>query len=196
MVAVMLTPFFPSAVRIASRTASGSTCALDKELLGRLLRYGLPTGLQMAAELSAFSVFLFLVGRLGTRELAATNLALNINMLSFVPMLGVGMAVMTLVGKRIGEGRPKLAERTTWLAARSVATYMFVFGMLFVVFPETILLPFTGWHAASEMASIRDQVVVLLRFVAVYTFFDGMAIVFAFAVRGAGDTRFPFSTRW
>jgi multidrug resistance protein, MATE family len=165
---------------------------VDKELLARLLRYGLPTGLQMAAEVSAFSVFLFLVGRLGTAELAATNLALNINMLSFIPMVGVGTAVMTLVGRRIGEGRPKLAERTTWLAARAVATYMFAFGVLFVVFPETILLPFTGWHATSGMALIQDQVVVLLRFVAVYTFFDGMAIVFAFAVRGAGDTRFPF----
>jgi len=165
---------------------------IDKELLSRLLRYGLPTGLQMAAEVSAFSVFLFLVGRLGTKELAATNLALNINMLSFIPMVGVGTAVMTLVGRRIGEGRPKLAERTTWLAARSVATYMLVFGALFVIFPEAILLPFTGWHAGTEMASIRDEVVVLLRFVAFYTFFDGMAIVFAFAVRGAGDTRFPF----
>ena len=91
---------------------------VDKELVGRLLRYGLPTGLQMAVELSAFSVFLFLVGRLGTAELAATNLAFNINMLSFIPMMGVGMAVMTLVGKRIGEGRPALAVRTTWLAAR------------------------------------------------------------------------------
>jgi len=173
---------------------------VDKELVGRLLRYGLPTGLQMAVELSAFSVFLFLVGRLGTAELAATNLAFNINMLSFIPMMGVGMAVMTLVGKRIGEGRPALAVRTTWLAARSVATYMLVFCILFVVFPRTILLPFTDWHARSDMAGIRDMVIVLLRFVAFYTFFDGMQIVFAFAIRGAGDTRFPFwytlSTSW
>ena len=114
---------------------------IDKELVGRLLRYGLPTGLQMAVELSAFSVFLFLVGRLGTAELAATNLAFNINMLSFIPMMGVGMAVMTLVGKRIGEGRPALAVRTTWLAARSVATYMLVFCILFVVFPRDDLAP-------------------------------------------------------
>ncbi len=164
----------------------------DGDLLRRLLRYGLPTGMQMAAELSAFSIFLFLVGRLGTAELAATNLALNVNMLSFVPMVGFGMAVMTLVGKRIGEGRPQLAERTTWLAARSVAAYMFVFGVAFIAFPDTILLPFIGNHANAEMTSIHDQVIVLLRFVAFYTFFDGMAIVFAYAIRGAGDTRFPF----
>jgi len=165
---------------------------LDKELLLRLLRYGVPTGMQMAAELSAFSVFLFLIGRLGTPELAATNLAFIVNMLSFVPMVGFGTAVMTLVGKRIGEGRPQLAERTVWLAARSVAAYMLVFCLLFIAFPDTLLLPFIGENADADMTSIHDQVIVLLRFVSFYTFFDGMAIVFAYAIRGAGDTRFPF----
>lgn len=164
----------------------------DWELFRRLLRYGLPTGLQMTAEISAFSVFLFLVGHLGTEQLAATNLAFNINMLSFVPMLGVGTAVMTIVGRRIGEGRPELAVRTTWLAAGSTAVYMLLFAILFVAFPETILRPFLGMSGTGELADIRHHVVVLLRFVAFYTFFDGMVIVFAFAVRGAGDTRFPF----
>lgn len=164
----------------------------DRELAGRLLRYGLPTGLQMTAEISAFSVFLFLLGRLGTQDLAASNLAFNMNMLSFIPMIGVGTAVMTLVGRRIGEGRPELATRTTWLAAGTTASYMAFFAIVFVAFPETILWPFTGLGSLSEMAAIREQVVVLLRFVAIYTFFDGMAIVFAYAIRGAGDTRFPF----
>jgi multidrug resistance protein, MATE family len=165
---------------------------LDRELLGRLLRYGLPTGLQMAAEISAFTVFLVLVGRLGTAEMAATNLAFNVNMLSFVPMVGLATAVMTLVGKRVGEGRPQLAERTVWLAAGTTAAYMLFFAVLFVAFPQIILRPFTGGEATAELAGIQHTVIVLLRFTAVYTFFDGMALVFAFAIRGAGDTRFPF----
>jgi MATE family multidrug resistance protein len=165
---------------------------IDRELLGRLLRYGLPTGLQMAAEISAFTVFLMLVGRLGEPELAATNLAFNVNMLSFVPMVGLATAVMTLVGKRIGERRPELASRTVWLAAGTTAVYMLVFAVMFVVFPQVILKPFTGGDAPVELASIQHTVIVLLRFTAVYTFFDGMALVFAFAIRGAGDTRFPF----
>jgi MATE family multidrug resistance protein len=157
-----------------------------------LLRYGLPTGLQMTAEISAFSVFLFLVGHLGKEQLAATNLAFNVNMLSFVPMLGVGTAVMTIVGRRIGEGRPELAIRTTWLAAASTAVYMFAFAGVFVALPEIILRPFLGSGASGELADIRQDVVILLRFVAFYTFFDGVVIVFSSAIRGAGDTRFPF----
>jgi MATE family multidrug resistance protein len=165
---------------------------LDRELLGRLLRYGLPTGLQMTAELAAFTVFLVLVGRLGESELAATNLAFNVNMMSFVPMIGLAMGVMTLVGKRVGERRPKLAERTVWLAAGTSGAYMLFFAVLFVVFPQVILRPFTGGNATVELAGIQHTVIVLLRFTAVYTFFDGMALVFAYAIRGAGDTRFPF----
>ncbi|HEV8069245.1 MAG TPA: MATE family efflux transporter [Planctomycetaceae bacterium] len=165
---------------------------IDRDLLGRLLRYGLPTGLQMAAEISAFTVFLVLVGRLGTAEMAATNLAFNVNMLSFVPMVGLATAVMTLVGKRVGEGRPQLAERTVWLAAGATAVYMLFFAVMFVVFPKIMLRPFTGGNATAELAGIQHTVIVLLRFTAVYTFFDGMALVFAFAIRGAGDTRFPF----
>ncbi len=164
----------------------------DRELARRLLRYGMPTGLQMAAEISAFTVFLVLVGRLGKPELAATNLAFNVNMMSFVPMVGLAMAVMTLVGKRIGERRPRLAERTVWLAAGTSGVYMLFFAVLFVVFPQVILRPFTGGNAPEELASIQHTVIVLLRFTAIYTFFDGMALVFAYAIRGAGDTRFPF----
>ena len=165
---------------------------LDRELLGRLLRYGIPTGLQMAAELSAFTVFLVLIGRLGEGSLAATNLAFNVNMMSFVPMIGLATAVMTLVGKRVGEGRPRLAERTVWLAAGVSGAYMLFFGALFVLFPKIILRPFTGGNASAELVGIEHTVIVLLRFIALYTFFDGMQLVFAFAIRGAGDTRFPF----
>ncbi len=70
---------------------------------------------------------------------------------------------------------------------------MFVFGILFVLFPRIILLPFTGWNARQRNGRHpATRSIVLLRFVAFYTFFDGMPIVFAFAIRGAGDTRFPF----
>jgi MATE family, multidrug efflux pump len=164
--------------------------AFNRELFGRLLRYGLPTGFQFFSDISGFLVFIFLIGRIGTAEQAATNLAFNLNSMAFIPMLGFGTAVMTLVGKRIGEQRPELAVRTTWLAFGLCSVYMLVFCAIYVFLPDVILYPYAVKQTPEEFAPIRELVHVLLLFVALYSFFDGMAIIFGSAVRGAGDTRF------
>ena len=164
--------------------------SFDRELTGRLLRYGLPTGLQYLADIGAFTLFIIMLGTLGTEALAATNMAFNLNTMAFFPMMGLGTAVMTLTGRRIGEGQPQLAVRTTWLAFACSGSYMLVFAALFLLIPETLLSIYSIGAAAERFAAISDQTIKLLRFVAVFSFFDGMAIVFGSAVRGAGDTRF------
>lgn len=172
----------------------------DRELFGRLVRYGFPTGLQYLAEIAGFTLFIFMVGMLGTRELAATNLAFTLNSLAYIPMFGFGTAVMILVGRRIGEGRPELAVRTTHLAFGLASAYMLAFAAVYVFLPELIIAPYAMNSSPEEFEPIRGLVVNLLRFVALYTFFDGMATVFGSAVRGAGDTRFSliftFLTAW
>ena len=56
-----------------------------------------------------------LVGRLGSAALAATSIVLVINACFFIPMLGLAQAVCVQVGQRLGEDRPDLAARSTWL---------------------------------------------------------------------------------
>lgn len=167
-----------------------STFSPDWPLLGRMLRYGFPNGIQMLLDVGAFTTFLALIGRLGTREQAATNLAFTLNSLAFVPMLGLGTAVMTLVGKRVGEGTPRLAERTVQTAFTISGGYMIVFAAIYLSIPELILAPFLHGDDQAMFEEIRPIVIVLLRFVAIYTFFDAMAIVYGSAVRGAGDSYF------
>ena len=72
----------------------------DGPLLRRLLRYGVPNGVNFMLDIMAFTLFLLIVGRLGAVELAATNLAFNINSLAFMPLIGCGIAVSTMVGQR------------------------------------------------------------------------------------------------
>ena len=67
---------------------------------------------------------------------------------------------------------------------------MLIFGAAYTLFPELLIAPYAAKADAAEFASIHDTVVILLRFVAIYSFFDAMAIVFGSAIRGAGDTRF------
>jgi MATE family multidrug resistance protein len=76
----------------------------DPKLLFMLLRYGVPSGVQFFLDIASFTRFILLVGRLGEADLAATNIALSIEMLAFLPMVGMSIATATLVGEYIGQG--------------------------------------------------------------------------------------------
>jgi MATE family multidrug resistance protein len=75
-------------------------------------------------DVLGFGLFLLLVGRLGTLELAATNIAVNINTLAFMPMIGMAIAISTLVGQRLGENNPELAEKTSYSAFHLTFIYV------------------------------------------------------------------------
>ena len=163
---------------------------LDVPLFLRLLRYGLPNGLQYFMSFVGISVFLLLVGRLGTMELAATNIAFNINMLAFMPMTGVGMAIMIMVGQYQGKTRTDLAEKSVYSGFHLTNIYMITLAASYVMIPKLFLWPFTVLADPSSFGQIEEVVVVLLRFIAIYCLFDSLNIVFASGVKGAGDTRF------
>ena len=168
------------------RTAAG--WRFDGELFKRLMRFGLPNGCQWMLEGLAFTIFLFLVGRLGDTDLAATNVAFSINFVAIVPMLGMGQAVMILVGQRLGQDRPDLAAQSTWTGFRAAWIYMGILALLYALMPGPFLLLFESQDP--KWPAIAELVPVLLRFVALYSLFDSMNLIFSFALRGAGDTRF------
>lgn len=163
---------------------------LDLALLARLFRFGGPNGLQMLLEVSAFSVFMLLVGRLGEAAMAATSLAFNVNMLAFLPMLGLGIAVTTMVGQQLGADRPALAARATWTAFWIAELYMGTMALLYVAWPDLFLVGHAMGTSPDRFGQLRDTTVVLLRFVAAYSLLDAMNVIFVGTIRGAGDTRF------
>src|SRR5262249_16742057 len=174
--------------RATHHTASG--WRFDPELFRRLLRYGLPAGLSVALDMLAFTAFLLLLGRLGDVELAATSIAFTLNLGAVLPRLGVSQAVAILVGQRLGEGRPDLAERTTWTGLALALAYMAAVGLVYVLLPGPLVALFRSDEDPALWGRVAALVPVLLRFVAVYSLFDSMNLVLASALRGAGDTRF------
>jgi MATE family multidrug resistance protein len=162
----------------------------NQSLFTRLIRYGFPAGLHFFLDMIGFTLFLMVVGQYGMVPLAATNVAFNINNFSFMPMIGFGMAASIFVGQKLGEHRPELAEYGTWSAAHLTFFYMTVVAALYVLFPGLFLAPYLAKADPVEFRPIAAMAKHLLRFVAVYSLFDTMNIVFASAVKGAGDTRF------
>lgn len=163
---------------------------LDRELFRRLLKFGLPSGVQFFVDMAGISAFLLIVGRIGTIELAATNIAFNVNTLAFMPMIGFGVAISVTVGQYIGEGKPKLAERAVYSGAHITFLYMTLIAAAYVAVPQVFVAAFAAKANPEEFGPVGDLVRILLRFVALYTIFDTLNIVFASAIKGAGDTRF------
>lgn len=161
----------------------------EAELFRRLLYFGLPNGLMAALDALAFTAFFFVVGKFGENELAASNMTLTLNIVAILPTLGIGQSVEVLVGRRLGEDRPDLAERTVWTGFMLAWSLMSLFAVAYIAVPDLLLLPFHNQADARATAAI-DVARVLLRFVAMYTLFDSANLIFSFALRGAGDTRF------
>lgn len=166
----------------------------DAGLMRRIFYYGGPNGLQLLVEVAAFALFILLVGRLGTEAMTATTLAFNVNSVAFIPMMGLGIAVTTMVGQQLGRDRPDMAARATWTAFRMALGYMGTMAALYVCAPDLFLMGHASGVSAHEFAGLRALTVVLLRFVAVYCLFDAAWIIFTGAIKGAGDTRFILIT--
>ncbi|MBU2518192.1 MAG: MATE family efflux transporter, partial [Proteobacteria bacterium] len=165
--------------------------AWDSTLMRRMLRYGLPGGVQFFLDILVFTFFVFMVGRLGLAELAATNIVIAINTLSFMPMVGMSVAVSTLVGQAIGAGRPSGGVEATTSTLHIALVYMGLIALAFLLFPRELLSFFeTDGAPAAAQAQMVELGVELLRFVAVYSMFDAMALVYMGSLKGAGDIYF------
>jgi MATE family multidrug resistance protein len=167
----------------------------EPELFRRMARYGLPSGINGFAELFSVTWFVFLVGELGETALAATNITFSINMVAFLPMIGMNIAVGSMVGQAMGRGSPADAERVTSSTLHMAMAWMFALSLLFFYAPGPLYGLFLDGSAhdaamAAQQAEIRDLGVVLLRFVCVYCLLDGVTIVYTGALKGAGDTWF------
>ena len=171
------------------RTLSG--WRLEPRLVARLVRFGMPTGLQYALEVAAFAVFLVIVGRIGTLELAASGVAFNLNMIVFMPTVGLAVAVSSLVGRYLGAERPDLAERAVRSALAVSFVYMGACGLLYVFGAPVLLAPYGAGADPVVFSRMAGIATVLLRFVAVYSIFDMLNLIHAAGLRGAGDTLYP-----
>jgi MATE family multidrug resistance protein len=163
---------------------------LDRPLLWRLLKYGGPAGTQVFLEVVVFLVFVMLVGRLGVAATGATALTVLFNMVTFLPMMGIGQAISILVGQRLGANRPDIAEKSAYSGLRWIFAYTCVVAAVYLLLPRLLVSAFDSTSDPETSRAVAEIVPGLLACVAVYSLAEAVNLSFAFALRGAGDTRF------
>lgn len=176
--------------RYRSEFATGTGWRFEKELFGRLMRYGGPAGLQVFLDVLVFHLFTQMVGRLGEAAMGATTLTVRLNMIAFLPMMGLGQAVSIIVGQRLGANRPDLAEKSTYIGLRWMFGYMGLVAIVYLTMPRLLVSIFEGGDNPEKFAAIAALVPNLLVCVAIFSLADSINLTFSFALRGAGDTWF------
>lgn len=164
--------------------------SFDPAMLKNLLFFGIPAGLQYLTEAGGFTVIILQIGQLGDIPLRATTMAINFNMIAFIPLIGVAVAVSVLVGHHLTESGPRLAIMATRAALVIGWVYSIFWALLYFLAPDMLLSLYAvgerGADTTESIAIARN----LLKFVGVYVLLDATQLILAGALRGAGDTWF------
>lgn len=156
-------------------------------LARRLMRYGVPSGGELLLNVAAFNVVVQLLHSYGPDVAAAVTITFNWDLVAFVPMTGLNVAVMSLVGRHMGAEDTQAAGRTAISGLVLAYAYAASLALLFLCVPGPLVAVFTP--SGMDSAAVRPLAIALLRLAAFYTLADATFLVFGGALRGAGDTR-------
>jgi multidrug resistance protein, MATE family len=160
----------------------------------RMLRFGLPNGINWFIEFAAFSVFVNVVlAGLGTTTLASFMAAMQINQVSFMPAFGLTSAGAILVGQAIGAKVWDAVPKTVRLTAFATCAWQGTIALIYVVFAKYVMLPFAP--PGSEQAAFLEVGAHVLVLSCTWQLTDAVSMTFSEALRAAGDTTFSAWTR-
>lgn len=159
----------------------------------RVLRFGLPSGLNWSFEFYAFIAFVnVVVAGLGTSALAAMMAVIQINSVSFMPAFGLASAGSILVGQAIGARRKDEVPALVKLTFLTAAGWMCLAGLAYLLLPRLLLAPFVSPDTDGSFLRVG---VTMLMMSALWQAFDAGGMTFTESLRAAGDTSFPMWTR-
>jgi multidrug resistance protein, MATE family len=148
-----------------------------------LFRLSLPSGLQQLFFATGFVLTFWIIGQVGTREMAAATVLLNLTLVALLPGLGLGLAAATLVGQALGRNDPADASRWGWDVARVGMVTLAVLGLPGAIWPELLLTVFIHDPQTMEVARLP------MRLVGIGMTVEGLGMVMMHNLLGAGDTR-------
>jgi MATE family multidrug resistance protein len=158
----------------------------QRQAIRRFLRTGAPIGGEWCLGMTSFAMFTTLVAHMGDASMAASQAFVMLLSLSFMQAVGISTAAATLVGRYVGAEDLDAAETSFRSSLVLGGLLGGLVAVLFVAIPGPLLRIFTDDPTVVELG------VSLLALGALFQLFDAAGIITEGALRGAGDTRWPF----
>lgn len=156
--------------------------------VGEVLRYGVPTALQLGLEIWAFGFATLMAGRLGDVEASAHQIVLNMASMTFMVPMGVSFAAATRVGNLLGAQRPERARTAAWVALGMGAGAMGVAALFLLATGTWVPSLFFDDVSDPEVVPVLALCGAILPIAAAFQIFDGTQVVGCGILRGMGRT--------
>ncbi len=162
----------------------------NKVIMKKLIYYGSPAGLELFLNFLAFSTMIALFHSHGDVVATATTIMFNWDLVSFIPLLVIEIAVTSLAGRYMGAGKPELAHRSAVSAVKTGLFYSIIILALFVFIPEGLVNVFHPEKMTLVFEEAAPIAVEMIRIAALYVLVEAVMVALVGALRGAGDTHF------
>ena len=159
-------------------------------LTAKILRFGVPSGLQSMLNILSFMIFVFLTGKVGDMAFAVSNAAFTVNYLLIAPIEGIAVGAGILVGQHQGAGDSHGAFASGNRALILAEIYIAVSTTLVLIFRRELLMMFAGSVPEAELAGFLSLGCALFVIMTLWQYCDAADVVLSGALKGAGDTRF------
>ena len=162
----------------------------DWERFRAVWRLGLPIAVTLALEVTVFNAAVFLMGLIGTSELAAHAVALQIAALTFMVPMGIAQAATVRVGLAQGRGDRLAVGRAGWVAFALGTGFMTLTAIMMITIPHQLVELFLD-PSVPENRPVIARAVSFLAIAALFQIVDGAQAVGAGMLRGLHDTTIP-----
>jgi MATE family multidrug resistance protein len=159
-----------------------------------LIRISIPAGVQQLFFAAGFVALFWIIGKIGTPELAAANVLITVTLFAILPGLGLGIACTTLVSQALGRGEAEDAYHWAWDVAKVTAVLLTVLGSPLWLAPDLVSSIFIHDEATRELARWP------MRLVGLTMPIEALGFAFMHGLLGAGAAKqvmiVSIATQW
>ena len=141
-------------------------------------RLGWPVALQLAMETAAFTLSCVMVGWLGTIPLASHQVMITLSQLFYLSLSGMAAAMAIRVSHFVGQKDFAAVRRNAYDGWRLALLFSTLMGIPVFLLRHQI----GGWF--NDNVEVQQNVAMLIVWMMVYQFGDGLQYTFANALRG------------
>lgn len=148
-----------------------------------LIKLSVPNGIQQLFFSAGFMALYWIIGQVGTPELAAANVLINIMLVAFLPGIAMGLTAATLVSQAMGRKDANDAAQWGWDVVKVALLIMGLLGIPMWLTPGLVLQIFIHDPQTLELALLPMRLSGLL------VVMEAVGMVLMNALLGAGDNK-------